>query len=412
MSHGHDRHGPLVRHEQVHIAEDSGWRKLPMIFAGVGVVCLAAGFALRSGDPAKFYSSYLTAVMWGLAVGLGGLWFTLTQHAVRAGWSIVVRRIAENLMLTLPVTALLALPIVFLGVHDLYHWSHVDAVAHDPVLQAKAPYLNESSFASRSIFYVVVWSAMAIAFWLWSTKQDTASDPAPYAHKMRFWSTLCILVFALTLTFGAFDWLMSLDPHWFSTIFGIYYFAGCVSIVASSIALTVVLLHRSGYLRGVVTTEHMHDLGKLMFAFSVFWGYIGFAQFFLIWYASIPEETEWFSYRGHGDWLTLSLLLVFTRFALPFVGIMSRKIKRNPRTLAFWCVWIIVAEFFDMYWLVQPALAHARHSEHITPDLFDLLTLVGVGGVVLAVFTWGLARNALVPMRDPRLEESLNHENF
>ena len=149
-----------------------------------------------------------------------------------------------------------------------------------------------------------------------------------------------------------------------------------------------------------------------MFAFTVFWGYIGFSQYFLIWYASIPEETYWFSYRGHGDWLTLSLVLVFVRFVLPFLGIMSRTIKRNPRTLAFWCVWILVAEFIDMYWLVQPALAHTRGIEQIRLDLADITTLAGVAGVLGAVFTWGLVNRPLVPLKDPRLEESINHENF
>jgi len=308
--------------------------------------------------------------------------------------------------------ALLMAPIVFMGSHEIFHWTHAEAVAHDEVLQAKAPYLNEGAFRVRFAVYLVLWSALAIAYWSWSTKQDTASNPAEYAHKMRRWSPIGLLVFALTLTFGAFDFLMSLDPHWFSTIFGIYYFAGCVTIVHSVIALIVILLHRSGYLRGVVTPEHFHDLGKYMFAFTVFWGYIGFSQYFLIWYASIPEETYWFSYRGHGDWLTLSLILVFTRFVIPFLGIMSRKIKRNPRTLAFWCVWIIVAEFIDMYWLVQPALAHTRGIEQIRIDLYDITTLVGVGGVLAAIITWGLVKHALVPLKDPRLEESINHENF
>jgi hypothetical protein len=407
----HDRHGPLVRHEQVHIADDSPWKKLPLVFFAIGVAGLGIGFATMGKDPHKFYASYLTAVMWGLSFGLGGLWFVLVQHAARAGWSIVVRRIAENMALALPVLGLLMLPVVFMGAHDLYHWTDPHAL-DDPMLKAKAPYLNEGFFRARTLAYVGLWTIMALAYWRWSTAQDTAADPKPYSHKMRFWSPICILVFALTLTFGAFDWMMSLDPHWFSTIFGIYFFAGCVSIVAATIALTVILLHRSGYLRGVVTAEHFHDLGKLIFAFTVFWGYIGFSQYFLIWYASIPEETYWYSYRGHGDWLTLSLVIVFTRFVIPFLGIMSRKIKRNPRTLAFWCVWIIVAEFLDMYFLVQPMRAHEAGIEHIRPDLYDVTTLLGVGGLFLAVFTWGLQRNALVPLKDPRLEESLNHENF
>lgn len=407
-----DRHGPLVRHEQVHIADDSPWKRLPLIFFAIGVAGLGIGFATMGKDPSKFYASYLTALMWGLSLGLGGLWFVLVQHAARAGWSIVVRRIAECMMLALPVFGLLVLPMVFLGSHDLYHHWMGEHAAVDPVLAAKAPYLNEGAFKIRAVVYIVLWSALSLAYWRWSTSQDTAADPKPAAHRMRWWSPIGIIVFALSLTFGAFDWLMSLDPHWFSTIFGVYYFAGCVTITASTISLTVILLHRSGYLRGVVNAEHFHDLGKLMFAFTVFWGYIGFSQFFLIWYASIPEETFWYSYRGHGDWLTLSLVLVFTRFVIPFLGIMSRNIKRNPKTLAFWCVWIIVAEFLDMYFLVQPMRAHDAGIEHVRPDLYDITTWVGVAGLFLAVFTWGLQRHALVPLKDPRLEESLAHENF
>jgi hypothetical protein len=296
--------------------------------------------------------------------------------------------------------------------HDLYHWTHHEVVEADPMLSAKAPYLNEGFFRNRTIAYIAVWSLIAFSFWRWSVRQDDARDPAPYSHKMRWWSPLGILAFALTLTFGAFDFMMSLDPHWFSTIFGVYYFAGTVVTVHGALALLVLLLQRSGYLRGVVTAEHYHDLGKMMFAFTVFWGYIGFSQYFLIWYASIPEETHWFSYRGHGDWLALSILLVFMRFVLPFLGIMSRKIKRNPTTLMFWAVWVIVAEFVDMFWLIQPPLAEQRGIVEIRPDLFDVACLVGVAGVFLAVLGWSLNRAALVPMKDPRLEESLNHENF
>jgi hypothetical protein len=194
-------------------------------------------------------------------------------------------------------------------------------------------------------------------------------------------------------------------------VFGVYYFAGCVSFIHAFLALVTILLHRSGHLRGVVTPEHFHDLGKMMFAFTVFWAYIAFAQYMLIWYASIPEETEWFWYRGQGAFLTLSLVLVFTRFVFPFLGLMSRKIKRNPKTLAFWSVWIMVAELIDMYWLVQPVHAHEKgvYELHVGP--LDILTFVGIGGIVLAVFTWALGKNALIPVKDPRILESINHEN-
>ena len=405
-------HGPVVRHEQVHIADSAGWKKLPIAAAAIGVICLGAGFALKGGHEAKFYYSYLTAFMTFLALSLGGLFFVLIQHAARAGWSITVRRLAENMALTLPVMGLLVLPIVFMGAHDLFHWTHEEVVATDPILQAKKAYLNMGAFTTRAFIYIAVWTALGVGFWWLSTKQDHASDPKPIAHRMRWLAAPGLLLFALSLTFAAFDWLMSLDPHWFSTIFGVYYFAGAVVSTHAFLAIIVILLHRSGYLRGVVTKEHFHDLGKMMFGFTVFWAYMGFSQYMLIWYASIPEETGWFQYRGEGDFLILSLVLVFVRFVFPFLGLISRHIKRNPTTLMFWAVWIVVAEFVDMYWLVQPVLAHAHDSHDIHIDMFDFLTVLGIGGVWLAVFSWGLANRPLVPLKDPRLQESVHFENF
>lgn len=404
-------HG-IPSHEEIHLSPKSGWAKLPMIFGALGVVGLGAAFATSSGDGSKdFYFAYLTSLMFWLALGLGGLFFVLIQHATRAGWSIVVRRLAENVMLCLVPLGILALPVAFLGTHDLFHhWA--DVAHHDAMLKAKAPYLNESFFQTRAIVYVIAWIGLALLFWRWSTSQDSARDPVALTHKMRFTAPLAVFVFALTLTFGAFDWLMSLDPHWFSTIFGVYYFAGCVLMIHAFLAVVVILLHRSGYLRGVVTPEHFHDLGKMMFAFTVFWAYIGFSQYMLIWYASIPEETHWFSYRGEGSYLYLSLLLPFVRFVFPFLFLMSRKIKRNPKTLMFGALWVMAAQIVDMYWLVHPALANDRGVYTIDINLADIATFVGIGGVVLATFTWALGRSALVPTKDPRLEESINFENF
>jgi hypothetical protein len=410
-----------------------------MIAAAVGVVCLGIAFVMYGGHGGegehgghhggRFYYSYLQAYMTFLALSLGGLFFVIIQHATRAGWSIVVRRIAENMALTLPVMALLVLPIVLLGRWDLFHWACVNVdeatfeslkaagkchgeLEVDAVLAAKSAFLNSGFFVERAVIYIVVWSGLSFLYWRWSTQQDTASDPKPLSHRMRWFAPLGIMVFALSLTFGAFDWLMGLDPHWFSTIFGVYYFAGTVVCGHAAIAIIVILLHRSGYLRGVVTKEHFHDLGKMMFGFTVFWAYMGFSQYMLIWYASIPEETEWYSYRGHGDYLVLSLVLVFARFVFPFLGLMSRHIKRNPKTLMFWAVWVIVAELIDMMWLVQPAWAHHHGTDQLHFDLSDILLVLGIGGVWVAVFTYGLVNKALVPLKDPRLAESVNFENF
>ena len=403
----------MPSHDEIHIGDRSGWRRLPTIFGVMGVAGLGLGFLMMGEHKAEFYFSYLVALMFWLALGLGGLFFVIVQHGTRAGWSIVVRRLAENAMLTLPVCGLLALPVVFMGAHELYHWTHLDdpAVLNDTMLAAKRGYLNEGFFKLRAVIYFAAWAVLGGLLWSWSTKQDTATDPLPLTHKMRWVAPLSVVVFAFSLTFGAFDWLMSLDPHWFSTIFGVYYFAGCVTFIHAFLSLTVILLHRSGYLRGVVTPEHFHDLGKMMFAFTVFWAYIAFSQYMLIWYASIPEETHWFSYRGQGSFLTLSLVLVFTRFVLPFLGLMSRRIKRNPKTLAFWSVWIMVAEFIDMTWLIKPVHAAELGIFELHFGASDILTFVGIGGIVLAVFTWATCKNALIPVKDPRLLESINHEN-
>jgi hypothetical protein len=406
--------------DEINLAPDSGWSKAPMVLGLIGVAGLGGAFAMKGTDSKAFFFAYLVALMFWLALGLGGLFFTAVQHAVRAGWSIVVRRLAENAMMTLPVLGLLALPVMFLGTHDLFHWSHTEAVAHDTMLLAKEPYLNENAFHIRGVISIVLWGGFALMYWRWSTSQDTASDPVSLTHRMRQFAPITIVAFALTMTFGAaIDWMMSLDPHWFSTIFGVYYFAGCVIMIHAFLALVVILLHNSGYLRGVVTPEHFHDLGKMMFAFTVFWGYIGFSQYMLIWYASIPEETHWYAYRGQGDWLYLSLILVFARFVLPFLGLMSRRIKRNPKTLAFWAVWVMAAQALDMYWLIQPVLATERGPFDadglptvISLGAVDVLAFVGIGGIVLATFTWACTKNALIPVKDPRLLESINFENF
>jgi len=410
----HAHHGPVVPHEEVHISAKSPWRRVPIISGAVGVVCLGAAVAMKGTGIAsqQFFVAYLTAFMSFLALGLGGLFFILVQHATRAGWSTVVRRIAENMAMTLPVLGLLALPIVFIGSHDLFHWAHPGVTEHDPVLAAKAAYLNEGAARIRSVVYLVIWTVLPGMYWYWSTQQDHAKDPRPYVLRARFVTPPALILFALSLTFAAFDWLMSLDPHWFSTIFGVYYFGGAVLTTHAFIALTVLLLHRSGYMRGVVTPEHFHDLGKMMFAFTVFWAYIGFSQYMLIWYASIPEETGWYAYRGQGQWLGLSIVLIFVRFVFPFFGLLSRHIKRRPATLFIAACWVIGAEAVDMYWLVHPPFAHEHGWLDLHLNVQDILTYLGIGGVWFATFTGLLVSKPLVPLQDPRLEESVNFENF
>jgi hypothetical protein len=357
--------------------------------------------------------------------------FVIIQHLVRANWSIVVRRLAENAMFTLPFIALAGLPLlVGDGGHAVFEWMHRDIVLEDPMLKAKVAYLNTSSFGARFALYMLIWSVISLLFWGWSRKQDQAKtdeEAASYSYKQRFLAPIALIAFALSLSFGAFDFMMSLDPHWFSTIFGVYYFAGIALTFHAFLAIVCYFLQRGGMLEGVVTQEHYHDLGKFMFGFTVFWTYIGFSQYFLIWYANIPEETDWFQYRAHGQWLALSMLVIFGRFVIPFFLLLRRGWKRNPNYLVFMAFWVVAMQFVDMFWLIQPPFAHHAAAkferqgatelaeffhEHITITGNDVSFLIGFIGLFLALFGWSLMTSKLVPIKDPRLEESLNHENF
>ncbi|MCB9728660.1 MAG: hypothetical protein H6744_16585 [Deltaproteobacteria bacterium] len=406
MSHGHAPR--TVAAEDVIIPSGHALAKLPLIAAVVGLIGIGASFALMGDHPEQFYLSWLTNFAFFLSFGLGGLWFVIVQHVTRAGWSIVVRRAAENLMVTLPVFALLFIPVI-MGMEHLYHWVHPEE--GDVVLQGKLGYLNTTFFLGRAAFYFIGWALFALFFYAKSVRQDE-SKAAQISRTLRGVAPVAIVFFALTLTFGAFDWFMSLDPHWFSTIFGVYYFAGTTVATFALLALSAMVLQRGGLLKGVVTTEHYHDLGKYLFAFNVFWTYIAFSQYFLIWYANIPEETMWYMYRMEGTWLYVSAFLALGHFVIPFFYLMSRHIKRNRKTLAIGALWMLMMHWVDMYWVIQPPLAHHHGGHGASLSVLDLTTFIGIGGIFLAVYAWRMRSKALVPVGDPRLAESLAFENL
>jgi len=216
-----------------------------------------------------------------------------------------------------------------------------------------------------------------------------------------------IIVLALTQTFASIDWIMSLTPHWYSTIFGVYFFVGSFVGFIALLSVVVVAMRRAGLLVTVIRAEHLHDIGKLIFAFTAFWAYIAFSQFFLMWYANLPEETIWYKARMEGSWMTVSLFLMAGHFVAPFFYLMGRSVKRNGATLAIGGAWLLVMHFVDLYWQVMPTL----HSEGLRPSLLDVAALVAVGGCFVAAASWLMRRQALVPLRDPRLAESLAFEN-
>jgi hypothetical protein len=398
--------------DEVRIPDGHIWTKLPIVLFVTALLALVAGY-LVADDHYGFSFAWLVGFLYAASISLGALFFVLMQHASKAGWSVVVRRVAENLMTPLPLLILMFIPL-YLGRHDLYHhWMDTEAVAHDPILSGKEAWLNEGFWTIRAGIYLVVWSLLGLWFYKRSVNQDSAAD-AGAARKITLGlqnsSYPMIAVFALSITFAAFDWAMSLDPHWFSTMWGVYYFAGTIMAGFAVLGMTVLLMQRSGLLTRVINAEHLHDIGKLVFAFTVFWAYISFSQFMLIWYANIPEETTFFHLRmGEGNpWETIGIVLMAGHFGLPFLFMMPRTIKRNSKALLAGCIYMLMLHFVDLCWAILPANSHA------TGTITASAVLIALG---LFSIMWGTAllmmrRSALLPVRDPRLDESLAFTNF
>lgn len=383
------------------------WTRMPLIGGAVAVLGLGASLALGQAAGSGLWHSWLTASLFVLSLALGGLFFVLSQHATQAGWSIVVRRIGENAMATLPLAALLFVPLVLFGMHDLFHWTHADAVASDHLLAHKQPYLNVPFFVTRTVVFFAIWLGLAWWFGRVSRQQDSTGDPAA-TRRLRRASAPALILFALSVTFASFDWLMSLDPHWFSTIFGVYFFSGSMVGFFAFMSLVSIAQRRAGLLTTVVNHEHQHDVGKLLFAFVAFWAYIGFSQYFLIWYGNLPEETGFYAHRLAGSWQAVTVTLALGHFVVPFFFLLPRTIKRNGTALAAGALWMLLMHALDLYWLVMPTL----RPDSAAPTLLDLTTFAGAVGAFLALFVWASRRQALVPLGDPRLAESLTFENI
>ena len=408
--------------------------------AVLGVIAILAGVYLgKSGafntDTRTFWKMYLVAFLFGLTICLGGLFFVIIQFLTRAGWSVAVRRPAEALASNLKWIWLLFMPILWMFFDGtagmLFPWADLATMeANDPsmahLVAKKAAYLNANFFIIRAVAYFAIWALLAWFFTSNSTKQD--QDGAMHRTlSMQKWSGPAAILFALSISFAAVDWVMSLSPAWFSTMFGVYFFCGCVTGGYASLALITVRLKRHGLLQGIVSGEHLQDLGKLLFAFGmVFWAYIGFSQYMLIWYANLPEETGWFLARQIGGWGFFSFALLFGHFVLPFVGLLSKWMKRAPLILSIGAVWMLCFHYVDLYWLIMPEIPsdldtfakyadmsakYADTQTHFGNPVNFLLAL-GVAGTVIAGTISTLSRVALVPKQDPRLAESIRFENM
>ena len=377
---------------------------LSMIVGLVAVVGLVLSLVGAFLSPQQFAYSWLFSFAYCLTLCAGCFFWTLVHHAVDAEWSVVVRRQLENIASLLPVVAIFFIPIIIFR-HHLYEWM-VIPYGENHLLDTKRAYLNFGFFLVRAL---IIFSFFIVVSWWFrrtSIRQDANGDPR-FTLTMRKVAIVSIMAFGLSLTFGAVDWFMSLNWVWFSTMWGVYIFAGAAGSSMSLLVLVITWLRSNGYLKEIITIEHYHFMGKWMLAFTVFWAYIGFSQYMLIWYSNVPEETEYFILRNTESWNLLSLLLVIGRFFGPFLLLLPRATKKAPKRLCMLAGWILFMQLVDMYVVVMPEL----HRAGVRLSILDILPLVGMLATLAFVYLRVVGKSSLFPVRDPRLIQSLRIQN-
>lgn len=381
------------------------WARIRNSIAFIALLSWVATIAGYFLSPDRFFQSYLVAFLFVIFIPLGSMFFIMVGYLTGSAWSIPMRRIAENIMMTIPAGFVLFLPVLF-GMHYLYEWSHTDVVARDAILTAKAGWLNPTAFTVRAVIYFAIWSLWAWRIYTQSTRQDTTHS-IEQMHAISRWSAPGLLVLFLSATLASFDWSMSLDPHWYSTIFGLYCLAGGGLSFMCVWTLICLGLRDNNILANTIRIDHYHDLGKWLFALTIFWGYISFSQYMLIWYANLPEETIWFMHRFEGTWALVSLAILFCHFIIPFFILLPRAAKRSPQTLRIMAIWLLFFQFVDWYWQVMPSFSKGAVSLH----WLDVSAVVAVGSAMGLVFWNRMRANSLLPVGDPRFEQGLRFQN-
>jgi hypothetical protein len=381
-------------------AASKGLKTIYSVFIVLGFLTFAAGLMQ---DPTRIWFSFLTSFFYFFSLAIGGLFFAAVQHVSHAGWSVTVRRFIEAQASYLPIAAVSAIVLLF-GLRQLYIWMDPAVVAADHVLRIKSAYLNFGFFAVRAVVFFGGWLIFNRLILGHSTKQDKDGDEN---HTLRNSAVSIgfLVFFALSYSLFSVDAVMSLQPHWYSTIFGVYCFAGAFqSSIAFTVLITVYIMNK-GLVRGLVNENHLHDLGKFMLAFTVFWAYIAFSQFMLIWYANLPEETIFFLNRASGGWMTISLALIVFKFAVPFLLMLPKWAKRTPAHMVFVAILILFMQYIDVYWMVYPNM----DTNQVLFSWPEIGVFMGFLGLFLMSVSRFLERNNLVPIRDPHIQESIAH---
>jgi magnesium-transporting ATPase (P-type) len=375
------------------------------VLAGAG----ALAFAYSRGDAPLLWSAYLIGVFYALGLGVFGAAWLGILYLSRADWSVTMRRVPEAMTAWLVPGGLLAMGVAF-GAHTLYHWSHVEVVAADPLLTHKAPFLNLTMFAVLNGVSLVLWVLFAALMVGTSHRQDREGGMAP-TRTSRTLSAVFLVIFSLTLSTVSFYFLMSLDAHWFSTMFAVLVFTDIVQTGTAFVAVVAGLFVMTGRLKGFLNENHLHGLAKMVFAATGFWAYIYFCQHMLIWYANLPEETVYFLRRMDNGWLPYLLLLPALKFVVPFLLLVPREAKRNPRVLVPVSVLILFAQFWELFVMVGPAMGHGEQAAHGHLPIVEFAATLGFVGLFTLVFGWFLARHDAVPLKDPSIAACLDYHS-
>ena len=381
-----------------------GIRRFGIIAAIVGVVVTAVGFLLAGEHGLdRFYEAYLVAYTFWMGVVLGSMALLMVHHLSGGAWGVIIRRPLEAAVRTLPIMAVLFVPIVF-GMDHLYHWTDPEVVASDQVIRDKQAYLNTGFFLGRQVFYFAVWLLIGTLLTRWSVEHDRTGDPRLVSRLSRL-SGAGLVIYSLTVTFAMIDWTMSVNPHWFSTIWGPLYMVGQGLSALAFVITVLIMLARVPPFDRVVNAAHLHDLGKLLFAFLMLWAYLNFSQFLIIWSANLKEEVPHYLARSQGGWQWVSAFLVVLHFIVPYALLLSRDIKRDWRRLRLVAGWLIAVRVIEYFWHVAPEF----RSDGFSVSLVDVALPVAMGGIFIALYAMQLRGQSLLPLQDAGLEKALAH---
>jgi len=373
---------------------------MALAIGAVGLVLSLIGWAT---DPDQFYRSYLTGYVFWVGLALGCLPLMMIHHLTGGAWGLVIRRPLEAATLTLPLMIVLFVPLLF-GMHSLYAWARPEVVAADEALRHKAPYLNRTFWLLRTAVYFAIWLGLALRFSSWSREQDRTGD-VTLARKMQLLSGPGIIFYFLAVTFAAIDWVMSLDPHWYSSIFGPLLAAGQALNAFAFAIVALAVLSRHQPIAGVIRPDIFHDLGKLLLAFVMVWAYFSFSQFLITWAGNLPEEIRWYLEHSHGGWMALGLAIIVFHFFVPFFLLLSRDLKRNGRVLAVVASAIVLMRFIEIFWTVAPIF----HPQGLHVHWLDVAAPAAIGGLWVWTFVWQLKSQPLLPLHDPYMQEAFEH---